>query len=125
MQLHRLQTIRDPRGNLTVAEKLSFSIRRAYWLHAIDVKAMRGGHAHRKLHRLMIAVAGSFRVTYRTKGWTDIQLDTPEWALSIPPMVWLELRNFTPGSVCLVLASEEHDEADCIRDFSEYLRAAR
>jgi hypothetical protein len=124
-QLLRLQTIRDPRGNLTVAEKLEFPIRRAYWLHGIDTHAKRGGHAHRKLHRLMIAAAGSFQVTYRTKGWQDIRLDTPEWALVIPPLVWIELNDFAPGSTCLVLASEEHDEADCIRDFTEFVRLTR
>lgn len=124
-QLLRLQTIRDPRGNLTVAEKLPFAIKRAYWLHAIDPNAARGGHAHRALHRLMIAVSGSFKVTYRTKGWENIQLDTPEWALVIPPLVWIELNDFSPGSTCLVLASEEHNEADCIRDFAEFLRLIR
>lgn len=121
----RLQTIRDPRGNLTVAEKLPFQIRRAYWLHGIDVNATRGGHAHRALHRLMIAVTGGFKVEYRTRGWQDVRLDTPEWALVIPPMVWIELSEFTPGAVCLVLASEEHDEKDCIRDFGEFVRLTR
>lgn len=124
-KLMRLQTIRDPRGNLTVAEKLPFQIRRAYWLHGIDAKAARGGHAHRALHRLMIAVSGGFKVTYRTRGWQDVRLDTPEWALVIPPLVWIELSEFSPGAVCLVLASEEHDEKDCIRDFGEFVRLSR
>jgi hypothetical protein len=125
MQLSRLHSVRDARGCLTVAEKLAFPIRRAYWLHDVDVRAMRGGHAHRKLERLMVAVAGSFTVTYKQQGWQDVRLDTPEWGLWIPPLVWIELKNFAPGSVCLVLASEEHDERDCIRDFGELVRLTR
>ena len=36
-------------------------------------------------------------------------------------MTWLTLTDFSQGAVCLVLASEEYDEADYIRDYSEFL----
>lgn len=120
-----LKTIKDARGALTVAEKLPFAIRRAYWLHGVDPEATRGGHAHKVLRRLMVAVAGGFRVRVRERRWTDIVLDSPTTALQIEPMTWIELHDFTPGAVCLVLASEEHDEADCIRDFQTFLRERR
>lgn len=115
----------DARGTLTVAERLPFPIRRAYWLHGIDVEATRGGHAHRALHRLMIAVNGSFKVSIRSRGWRDVRLNTPNRGLLIHPLTWIELSEFSPGAVCLVLASEEHDESDCIRDFTEFVRLSR
>ncbi len=114
-----LKTISDSRGRLTVAEKLPFQIRRSYWLHGVDVAAMRGGHAHRALHRLMVAVSGGFTVNADGE---EVRLDYPGIGLLIPPMHWLELLDFTPGAVCMVLASEEHDEADCIRDRAEFER---
>ena len=40
-------------------------------------------------------------------------------------MVWRELKNFSSGSVCLVLASAPFDEADYLRDFDEFVRLAR
>lgn len=120
-----LKTIRDSRGSLTVAEKLPFPIRRVYWLHGIDVRATRGGHAHKALRRVMVAASGSFKVKTRIRGWDNRTLSDPSDGLVIEPMTWVELSDFSPGAVCLVLASEEHDEADCIRDFETFLKARR
>lgn len=121
-----LKTITDARGSLTVIERLPFDINRVYYLHHIDPHATRGGHAHKELRRLMVAVNGGFSVTIRDgKGYRDIVLDDPTVGLQIEPLEWLELFNFTPDAVVLVLASHEHDEADCIRDFAEFKRLAR
>lgn len=114
-----LKSIRDARGCLTVAEKLPFDFKRAYWLTGIDPNAIRGGHAHRALRRLMVAVSGSFLA--RIDG-EEIPLSHPSIGLFIEPMQWVELHSFSPNAVCLVLASEEHDEADCIRDRTEFDR---
>jgi hypothetical protein len=116
-----LKTISDLRGRLTVIEKLPFDIKRVYYLHHIDTHSERGGHAHRALKRLMVAVNGSFILKMRDKsGWHEITMDSPETGIFINPLEWLELSNFSEGAVCLVLASEEHDEADCIRDFKVF-----
>ncbi len=36
-------------------------------------------------------------------------------------MTWRELDNFSSGSVCMVLASEVYDEADYIRNYSDFM----
>jgi hypothetical protein len=109
-----------------VIERLPFDIERVYYLHHIDPKATRGGHAHRELRRLMIAICGGFSLTIRDrKGYRDIRMDDPTTGLLIDPLEWLELHEFTPDAVVLVLASAEHDETDCIRDFAEFKRLAR
>ncbi len=116
-----LQTITDGRGRLIVIEKLDFPIKRTYFLR--DVVATRGGHAHRKCRRLMIAVNGSFTLVMRDKkGYTETILHDPTKAMIIEPLTWCELSEFTSDAICLVLASEEHDEADVIRDFVEFKR---
>lgn len=121
-----LKTIRDARGSLTVIERLPFDIKRVYYLHHIDPAATRGGHAHRALRRLMVPIAGSFNVTVRDRyAYRDLRLDDPTQGLMIEPLEWLELRDFSADAIVLVLASLEHDEADCIRDFAEFLRLAR
>lgn len=118
-----LKTISDARGSLTVLEKLPFEIKRVYYLHHIDPKGKRGGHAHKALHRIMVAVHGSFKVTVRNKlGYYDTTLDDPTEGFYISPMEWLELSDFSDDAVCLVLASLEHDENDCIRDFQTFKR---
>lgn len=112
----KLKTIRDPRGCLTVAEGLPFPVKRVYLLHHIT--GPRGGHAHKQLDRLLIAVAGEF--TANLNG-VSTRLWTPEEALRVPPLTWLELFDFTPGAIGMVLASEEYDPADYIRDYQELL----
>ena len=67
----------DPRGNLTFIEAnrhISFDIRRVYYLYDIPGGVERGGHAHKALHQLIIAVSGSFDIHlddgYRKKKYT-------------------------------------------------------
>jgi hypothetical protein len=40
-------------------------------------------------------------------------------------MIWVATVNFDAGSIYLGLASELYEEADYIRDYSEYLRLVR
>ena len=49
-----------------------------------------------------------------------VMLHNPTRGVLIPTMTWRELRNFSAGAVCLVLASEEFDEEDYIRDWKEF-----
>ena len=122
-----LPKISDPRGNLTFVEggqHVPFDIARVYYLYDIPVGAERGGHAHKDLHQLIIAMSGSFDVVLddgREK--KRFQLDRPDTGLYVCPMLWRELENFSSGSVCMVLASNCYDEADYYRDYGEYLAA--
>ena len=114
-----LKTIADERGQLTVVERLPFDIKRVYWLHGIAPGAMRGGHAHKRVRRICVAISGSFTAVV---GDQSLMMSWPDVGLLIEPMTWVELRHFTPGAVALFLASEEHNEADCIRDLAEFRR---
>ena len=122
-----LPKISDPRGNLTFVEggqHVPFDIARVYYLYDIPVGAERGGHAHKDLHQLIIAMSGSFDVVLddgREK--KRFHLDRPDTGLYVCPMLWRELENFSQGSVCMVLASNRYDEADYYRDYEEYLTA--
>ncbi len=61
-----LPKITDARGNLTFIESgrhIPFEIRRTYYLYDVPGGSSRAAHAHRELHQLMIAMAGSFDVT--------------------------------------------------------------
>ena len=127
--LVELPKIADQRGNLTFIEganHIPFPIERVYYLYDVPGGAQRGGHAHRELNQLMIAVAGSFDVVLNNGvESTTVHLDRAFQGLIITPMVWRELVNFSSGSVCLVLASMPYDEADYYRDFDEFVAAVR
>ena len=112
------------KGNITVVENsktIPFDVKRIYYLYDVPGGEARGGHAHKALYQLIIAASGSFNVTLddghvkRT-----VTLNRPYQGLYVVPGIWRELDNFSSGSVCLVLASEEYDEADYIRTYEEF-----
>lgn len=119
-----LPRINDPRGNLTFVEShrhAPFDIQRVYYLYDVPGGAERGGHAHKELQQLIIAMSGSFDVviddgTERRRH----HLNRSYYGLYLPPMIWRELDNFSSGSVCMALASLPFDEADYFRDYDEF-----
>lgn len=119
-----LPRILDPRGSLTFIEAgghVPFDIRRVYYLYDVPGGASRGGHAHKELSQLMIAMSGSFDVIL-DDGLTNkrVHLNRSYYGLYICPMVWRELDNFSSGSVCLVLASNHYSESDYYREYADY-----
>jgi hypothetical protein len=122
-----LPRIQDPRGNLTFIEgcdHIPFDIKRVYYLYDVPGGAERGGHAHKGLHQLIIAMSGSFDVVLDDgKDKKRIHLNRSYNGLYVCPMIWRELDNFSSGSVCMVLASSIYDEADYFRDYSEFMQA--
>lgn len=110
--------IQDPRGNLSFAERLPFEIHRCYWLYGIEPEAVRGGHAHRTLQRILIPMAGSFVAVV---DGVPYGLYQPWKGLYVGPMEWMDLNSFSHGAACVVLASAVYDEADYIRSHAEYL----
>ena len=121
-----LPRITDPRGNLTVAEGMDmvpFDIKRAYWVYDVPGGESRGGHAHKHLSQLLIAVSGSFSVTLDNgREHTTFLLNHPWQGLLIEPNTWRTLDDFSSGAVCLVLASDHYEETDYIYDYNEFLK---
>jgi hypothetical protein len=122
-----LPKITERRGNLTFIEggrHVPFEIRRVYYLYDVPGGAERGGHAHKALHQLIIAMSGSFDVIlddgHEKKRF---HLNRSYYGLYVCPMIWRELDNFSSGSVCVVLASNLYDESDYFRDYNPFLRA--
>jgi len=123
VQLIEVPKAHDVRGNLSVIEgnTIPFEIKRVYYLYDIPTASVRGGHAHKNLHQLLVALSGSFDVVIKDgNAQKVITLNKPNFGLLIPTGIWRELQNFSSGSVCLVLASAEFDEADYIRNFKEF-----
>ncbi len=126
-QIINLPRIHDPRGNLTFVEgkrHIPFPIQRVYYLYDVPGGAERGGHAHKELHQLIIAMSGSFDIHLndgRLK--KSVHMNRSYYGLYICPMIWREIDNFSSGAVCMVLASNYYDEDDYYRDYHLFLDA--
>jgi len=123
-----LPRINDYRGNLTFIEggnHIPFEIARTYYLYDVPGGAERGGHAHKDLSQLIIAMSGSFDIHLDDgSSKKSFHLNRSYYGLYIPPMIWREIDNFSSGSVCLVLASNKYDEADYYRDYQAFVKVA-
>ena len=119
----------DLRGNLTFIEggrHVPFQIQRVYYLYDTPGGAERGGHAHKELRQLIVAMSGSFDVILNDgREKKRFHLNRSYYGLYVCPMIWRELDNFSSGSVCMVLASNFYDESDYFRDFQEFLKALK
>jgi len=122
-----LPKIEDPRGSLSFIESgchVPFEIKRVYYLYDVPGGAERGGHAHKALHQLIIAMSGSFDVSLDDgQEKRQFHLNRSYYGLYVCPMIWRELDNFSSGSVCMVLASNYYDEGDYYRDYSQFMLA--
>jgi len=120
-----LPKIQDARGNLTFIEgqrHVPFDIKRVYYLYDVPGGAERGGHAHKALHQLIIAVSGSFDV-HIDDGCSKktMHMNRSYYGLYVCPMIWREIDNFSSGAVCMVLASERYDELDYYRNYDQFV----
>jgi dTDP-4-dehydrorhamnose 3,5-epimerase-like enzyme len=124
-----LPRINDPRGNLTFVESsrhIPFAIQRVYYLYDVPGGAARGGHAHKALHQLIIAMSGSFDIHLDDgKSKKTVHMNRSYNGLYVCPMIWREIDNFSSGAVCMVLASNYYDELDYYREYSQFVSDAQ
>jgi dTDP-4-dehydrorhamnose 3,5-epimerase-like enzyme len=113
------------KGNITAVENggiIPFDINRVYYLYDVPGGQERGGHAHKELYQILIAVGGSFDVVLSDgRGKRIVHLNRPYQGLKIVPGIWRELIDFSSGATCLVLVSHRYEESDYIRDYSEFI----
>ena len=118
----------DERGRLVAIEErydIPFAIARVYYVYATKPGVTRGLHAHLALNQVAVAVAGSCTMLLDDGvRRVEVRLDDPATGLSLPPMMWHEMSDFSADCVLMVLADAAYDEADYIRDYSEFLALA-
>lgn len=117
------------RGDLFVAEikkQLHFGVNRIFIVCNVPVNEIRGEHAHRECHQLLICVKGSVHAVVDngvSKG--AFHLDSPAKGLYLPPMIWGGQFNYSQDAVLLVLASHQYSEGDYIRNYDDFLDIVR
>jgi hypothetical protein len=119
-----LEKVKNRAGNLSSVQNLNnipFEINRVYYIYDVPGGSDRGGHAHKELEQFVIAVSGAFDVLLDDGvNKTTIRLDRPNNALHIKKGIWRETRNFTSGSICMVIASHPYDPDDYINEYENF-----
>ncbi|ABV86726.1 sugar 3,4-ketoisomerase [Shewanella pealeana] len=115
----------DERGSLVSLESfenIPFDIKRVYYLYGMSSHLPRGFHAHKELVQVAVCVKGSCSILMDDgKSKDSIKLDDPSLGLLIDAMQWHEMSGFSEDCVLMVLASENYNEADYIRNYKDYL----
>ncbi len=113
-------------GNISAINncvEIPFEIQRVYFLYDVPGGEARGGHGHKNLKQLIVAASGSFDLIVNDGNIKrTFHLNRPNYGVFLPPGLWRELDNFSSGSICLVLASQEYDEADYLRDYNDFIK---
>ncbi len=119
-----LPRVGDRNGNITAVNngfEVPFNVKRVFYLYDIPGGESRGAHAHRKCHQFLIAASGAFEILIDDgAAKRQFLLNRPNMGLHIPPGIWGHEINFSSGSICLVLASENYSAEDYIRDYQEF-----
>jgi len=103
---------------------IPFELKRTFYLFGTPEDTVRGQHAHQKLVQAAVCIRGSVQLKLDDgKDRASVRLDRPDKALLLEPMVWIELSDFSPDCVLLVLADDAYDENDYIRSYPEFLTA--
>ncbi len=122
--LCELNKMHDTEGNLTFIYEnihVPFPINRVFYSYDIPGGEDRGAHAHKRCHQFLIAASGSFEVALDDgNSKRTVVLNRPYFGLHIPPGIWAAEQGFSSGSICLVLASENYNEDDYIRNYEDY-----
>ena len=120
-----LPKIENAVGNITPIHGLTnipFEIRRVFYSYDIPGGEVRGAHAHKECHQLLIAASGSYEVVLDDGvNKRTILLNRPFYGLHILPGIWAYEQGFSSGSICLVLASNKYEADDYIRNYKEFV----
>lgn len=125
-EIIELPKIQDPRGNLSFIEEerhFPFEIKRTYWIYDVPGGQIRGGHAFKKQHEMIVALSGSFDVMVDDgNNRTVYSLNRSYYGLYIPSGIWRQMQNFSTNSLAMVLSSTEYSKDDYVRDYNDFVK---
>jgi len=117
--------VQPGRGSITPVEggkDLPFEIARVYYLYDVPGGESRGGHAHKELEQVIVAALGSFEIEVDDgRNKRTFQLNRSYRGFYLPPLIWREIKNFSSGAICLVMASQPYREDDYLREYADFV----
>lgn len=116
--------IEDLRGSLSFGEidsHLPFEPVRYFLVYGVPGPEVRGEHAHRELHELLVCVHGEVTVMVNDGNErAEVTLDRADASFHLPQMVWTAQFRYSADAVLMVLCSHVYEADDYIRDYDEF-----
>ena len=129
VELLQLNHVTDMRGDLCAAEwqsDLPFMPNRVFYVYNVPDAKVRGEHAHRECHQLLICVNGSMSVVVDDGlAREEYLLDKPWMGIYMPPLTWGIQYKYSADAVLMVFASHAYNPSDYIRDYEDFLKAVK
>lgn len=124
IRLIKFKKINEINGSLVAIEfkrKQPLIPRRIFQVYSGSNK-IRGKHAHKKSHQLLICNYGEIEVI-STDGKKKVSniLKRSNIGLLIPPMIWSELIYKKKHSILTVVTDSYYSEQDYIRNFKDFI----
>ncbi len=109
------------RLNFWDSDQLPMGVSRVFWITNVPEAEVRGHHAHRIDHQLIVCPQGQVVVNLETIEGEKFSfiLDQPSKGLFLPPMVWSTFT-FDANSILLVLAENKFNEQDYLRNKDDF-----
>jgi hypothetical protein len=116
--------VEDLRGSLSFGEigaHLPFEPVRYFLVYGVPGPEVRGEHAHRSAHQLLVCVHGECSVMVNDgDDRAEVVLDRRDVSLWVPPMIWAAQFHYSHDAVLMVLCSRLYEADDYIRDYDEF-----
>jgi len=107
---------------LTALKEIPFPIGRIFYVYGVAAGDIRGEHAHRECHQMLVCLRGICEITVDDGTETrSFALDSPKQGLHVPPTLWATQRYGSRDTVLLVVTDQPYNEADYLRDYDAFL----
>jgi dTDP-4-dehydrorhamnose 3,5-epimerase len=111
----------DERGELSFVQNsnLPFETKRFFWIKPKKEKE-RGNHANHKCKQCIICISGKYNMSLDDGKDKEEVILSKNKGLILEPNIWRTMSDFSDDCILLILASEEYDEKDYIRDYRKF-----
>jgi hypothetical protein len=125
-KLNKLPQYSDKRGTLVSIHgerEVPFVIRRVFYIYNVDSQVQRGNHANKNSQKVLVCLRGYCSVVLDDGKCRQVYLlNDPVYSLFVAQFIWIEMRDFSPDCLLMVLSSNSYQKDDKITDRQEFLK---
>ncbi len=116
-----IKNITDDSTFLSIFEPLPFPIKRIYWFKDMKYFNIRGKHAHKVTDQVVICLQGACTIHLETQDNKKENFKLfKDNGFILWHYYWHTIELFSDDCLLMVLASEEYNEQDYIRNYEQF-----